>query len=397
MKVKEISSGRKILLYCPFSKGGLADYAHLQANALVDQGIFVEMLVSPEYPLRSDRRYLLKRELQEPDLSVLKKGVIKSLFYFSLQLVGFYSLQKKIKKEQWSHVLLISYFEYFAPFWVPMLRALSRSGVVFGAMVHEPVRDFIVGPNWWHRYCIRSAYSFIREVFVHEKITLDTGGGTIEARVTIIPQGTFEFVSPQRSAVQVREEWGIPNGGKLLLAFGHLRDNKNLDLLIQALKRFPEIYLLVAGNSQSSRDHDAEHYQKIAVSCGVSKQCRWDIRHIPEGIASDYFGACDLVVLPYRSSFLSASGVLSAAVGFRKPVLVSAGEGCLKEVMRDFAIGYWVEPEDLGALERGIEKWLHEPQEMNWDRYLKENSWEKNAMLVIERLFCPNSNLLSKR
>ncbi len=383
---------RKILLYCPFCKGGLSDYAHLQANALIDQGVQVEMLGSPLYPQRKDRRYQLRAELLEPEFSHLKKGAFKSALYFFRHLFNFYLLQKIVRKEKWSHVLLISYFEYLAPFWVPLLRNLSEKGVVFGAMVHEPIRDFVVGPLWWHRYCIRTAYSFIREAFEHENIALDTGGAQPQSRVTLIPQGTFEFMLPKRSGQQVRESFVIPEEGKLLLAFGHLRNNKNLSLLIRALKKFPQLYLLIAGNSQSSRDHGADYYQQIALQEGVAPQCRWDIRHVPMEIASDYFAACDLVLLPYSASFLSASGVLSAAVGFRKPALVSAGDGCLKEILRDYAIGYWVEPDDLQALEGGLEKWLLNPRELNWDPYLQENSWEKNAAIVAEKMFDPRSS-----
>ena len=43
-------------------------------------------------------------------------------------------------------VLLATYLEYLALLWAPSLRRLMRRGVVFGAVVHDPVRDYIVGP-----------------------------------------------------------------------------------------------------------------------------------------------------------------------------------------------------------------------------------------------------------
>lgn len=60
-------------------------------------------------------------------------------------------MRSVIVREGFRRVLMASYIEYLAPIWAPRLRNLSRSGIVFGAIVHDPVRDYVVGPSWWHR------------------------------------------------------------------------------------------------------------------------------------------------------------------------------------------------------------------------------------------------------
>jgi hypothetical protein len=52
-------------------------------------------------------------------------------------------------------VIFACYKEYFAPFWVGPLRKLARRGVLIGTIAHDPVRDFVLGPLWWHRWSVR--------------------------------------------------------------------------------------------------------------------------------------------------------------------------------------------------------------------------------------------------
>lgn len=40
----------KLLYYSPDSYGGIADYAHEQANALLELGVDVTLLCNPKYP-----------------------------------------------------------------------------------------------------------------------------------------------------------------------------------------------------------------------------------------------------------------------------------------------------------------------------------------------------------
>jgi glycosyltransferase involved in cell wall biosynthesis len=143
----------------------------------------------------------------------------------------------------------------------------------------------------------------------------------------------------------------------VFLAFGQIRDGKNLDLFLRAMTRLPEnVKLLVAGKGDSGSSRPAEYYQKLAQELGVGERCRWDIRRIPEDEAGDIFAACDVVLVTYSAKFRSASGVLNAAVSARKPVLASCGGGPLKTVVEKYHLGVFVEPDNAEEVLRGASK-----------------------------------------
>jgi glycosyltransferase involved in cell wall biosynthesis len=179
----------------------------------------------------------------------------------------------------------------------------------------------------------------------------------------------------------------------VFLAFGQIRDGKNLDLFLRAMTRLPEnVKLLVAGKGDSGSSRPAEYYQKLAQELGVAKHCRWDIRRIPDEEVGDIFAACDVVLVTYSAKFRSASGVLNTAVSARKPVLASSGLGPLKTVVNQYQLGIFVEPDDFEKILRAASDLanrdqLHAAPAPAWDRYESENSWEENARRVSHAAF----------
>jgi glycosyltransferase involved in cell wall biosynthesis len=188
----------------------------------------------------------------------------------------------------------------------------------------------------------------------------------------------------------------------VFLAFGQIRDGKNLDLFLRAMPRLPEnVKLLVAGKGDSGSSRPAAYYQKLAEELGVADRCRWDIRRIPDEEVGDIFAACDVVLVTYSAKFRSASGVLNAAVSARKPVLASSGPGPLKTVVEKYELGVFVKPDDAEEILRGASKLVpssatDEPATRHsllatpppaWDRYECENSWKENASQVACKMF----------
>lgn len=374
----------KLLYYSPSSYGGIADYAHEQANAFVDLGIDVTFLCTPKYPIGRGEKYKIVPILQEvkPDRPFVYKA-LKVIHFTSVTLENFTKLAKFIKEKEFQYVLLGSYVEYLAPLWSGCLRKLVKTGVIFGAIVHDPVRDFVVGYRWWHRWSIASGYSFLREAFVHEAIELDTVRPMPQLKTTVIPYGIHQFPDANQSREKTRLSLDLPLDAKVMLAFGHIRDGKNLDLVIQAMVDFPELYLVVAGKEQSSSQRPATFYQDLAKKLGVAERCRWEIRFISDIEIANFFEATDITLLTYSQTFRSASSVLSTSVRYKKPCLVSAGEGCLKSVVQKYQLGIWVNPDDVAAIMNGINRWIKIPLNPQWDRYFQENSWMFNAKLVI--------------
>ncbi|MCF3648443.1 glycosyltransferase [Synoicihabitans lomoniglobus] len=297
------------------------------------------------------------------------------------------ALDRAIAEQRPDAVLLPGWSEYFAPLWAWQLRRWRRRGVRFGAVIHDPVRSHQVGPLWWHRWSMAQAYSFLDVAFVHEPIKLETGSRCFPALQTVvIPHGIYHFGSARQSRLAARERLGLPGGKPVFLSFGHIRDGKNLDLFFQAMERFPEVHLIVAGKEQSSGQRPVAYYQQLAERLGVAARVRWEVRYIEENEVGLFFDAADFLLLTYSADFRSASGVLAAAAHFKKTVLASSGAGPLQNDVRAFALGEWVEPDSQRSLEVGLARLLASPLSPNWAGYCEAHSWERNAALVSQHL-----------
>ncbi len=378
----------RLLYFLEESYGGVADYAHEQANALEDIGVRVTLLTTPKYPTGRGERYAIVPGLVEmkPDQPI-SNPLKRRARYISIRLGNYKRLAKYIEKKGFDRVLIGSYSEYFAPLWSGQLRGLAARGIVFGSVIHDPVRDYVVGPLWWHRRSVADSYRHLREAFVHEAIELDTVRPCPNLRTTVIPTGTFPFPDASRDRSETRASLDIPENAPLLLAFGNIRDGKNLDLVVKSLVENPAPYLIVAGTVQSTGQKQVSYYRNLAESLGVASRCRWIEQYVPAPEVANLFAAADGSVLTYSGSFRSSSTVLGLTVHFRVPCIASSGEGPLRTLVKKYDLGTWVEPDDEAALRQGIGTFLSNPPRPDWDRFLAENSWLENARLIRERMF----------
>ena len=372
----------RLLYYAPAGHGGLADYAAEQAGALARLGIEVQMLVPTNFEQRP-HGLDIRPTLLPSDGSA--KSVLRRRLQFGRRVLeNVRRMRKVVLREEHTHVLFGAFSEYLAPLWSGKLRRLAAKGVVFGSIIHDPVRDFVLGPKWWHNWSIACGYSFLREAFVHEAVKLDTGRPMPQLRTTVIPHGTYAFPAPNENREEIRGRLQLPENAKVMLSFGHIRDGKNLDLVLHAMKQVGDIYLVVAGRPQSSRQKQPHFYQRLATDLGVADRCRWIINFIPEGEVGNLFVASDIVLLAYEQGFRSASGVLNAAVFFRKPCLASGGSGNLRTMIQKYDLGTWIVPDNIDSLITGIRQAVYEPATPRWDAYEAAHSWEVNAAIVIK-------------
>lgn len=379
---------RRLLYFAPVGFGGLLNYAQEQANAIAVQGVEVTVLCPPEFEKRPGDCYELLPLLSRDPPGQSSRSRFYRAFRMLRKILRNQAILRKIVKEHdYRHVMFVAYAEYFAPLWYKGLLKFSREGVVFGAVIQEPVRNFVLGPAWWHRLSVAAAYRFLREAFVHDLIRLDTVEPMHHLNTTVIPYGPHRFPDANEKSDSVRRRLDIPHDALVLLSFGHIRDDKHLEYVIEALKSHPNCYLIVAGARQATSQKPEAWYIELAKSLGVNDRCRWVIEYVSEQEAANLFEASDLVVITYSSSFRSASGVLNLAARFEKPCIASSGAGSLKTAVQKYGIGVWVEPDHCSAVTEGIGRWLADPPAPDWNFYHRENSWDRNAELVVERLF----------
>ena len=172
--------------------------------------------------------------------------------------------------------------------------------------------------------------------------------GAPASRVIRTPQGTPGlFARPLLDQTTARAELHIPPDRPTILFFGFLKPYKGLEMLLSSLtrvrERIPDVLLLVAGQSLT----DANRLNRSIANLGLSDHVRWDRGYVPASQVGTYFGAADVVTLPYLAA--SSSAVLLNAASHARPVVATAVGG-LPEMVRDGTTGRLVPPGDSRAI-----------------------------------------------
>jgi glycosyltransferase involved in cell wall biosynthesis len=373
----------KVLVYSPSASGGIAEHTFYQATALERAGAKVVCLVPSSF--LGSRKTDFEQEVCLPNpFPEGSSGITRKLSMVWRIIFSRLVLALQIIKHRPDLVLLDSYVEYLSLFWIWPHWFLSKvCGVCYAANLHDPIRSYVVGPKWWHRLSVQLAYLPLDFVLVHYKLP---DPSPVPSRIPVIevPVGLYEISSPAQSAKQIRSTWGVRDGQKVFLSVGYVRDQKNLDLAVQALVGVPEAFLVIAGSVASSHDRPFSYYHDLASRLGVSGRCKFFEGFVPDEELGKYFAAADFVLLTYSSSFHSQSGVLSIAARARKPVVASAAPSPLLDTVRDYSLGVTIPPDSLDSVIQGMQKLIINPPSPRWYDYEAFASWDQNARKILE-------------
>ena len=283
-------------------------------------------------------------------------------------------------------VLLDSYVEYLSPVWIWPHFFLARVlGVKYVANLHDPVRNYQIGPGWWHRLSVRLAYLPLDAVLIHGELP-DLARVPSAVRVFQVPHGAFDIRPASRSTDRIRAEIGALPKHRVFLAFGYVRDGKNLDLAIRALAEVAEAFLVITGSVASANDRPFSFYRNLAADLGVSGRVVLREGFVSDEDIANYFTAADFILLTYSSAFHSQSGVLNLAAQARKPVLVSSAPSPLLMTVSRFSLGVTVAPDSAQSIADGMRQLIHSPPNPCWDDHHQYASWETNARQVLKLL-----------
>jgi glycosyltransferase involved in cell wall biosynthesis len=373
---------RRILLAASAPAGGLAEHTFYQARALARLGVQVEVLTCPSFLPGRPLPFACARELPDPPAAHGSRLARRLRLVWHLLRLRF-GIFWRVLRDRPYLVLWDSYAEYLAPLWVwPHWFAARGMGITYAANLHDPVRDYQVGPAWWHKLSVRLAYLPFKFVLVHQKLA-QPGVVPRGIEVVEVPVGVYDLPETPVSREAMRSRWQVTPRQKVFLAFGYLRDGKNLDLAIRAVKAVPDAVLVIAGAVPSAKDKPFSFYRELAAREGVGERV---VFH--EGFASDealagYFAGTDFVLLTYSATFHSQSGVLNLAAKARKPVLASAAPSPLLESVGRFQLGVIVPPDSSEAIAAGMQSLLHAAPAPRWDDYEAVASWEANALGIL--------------
>ncbi len=370
-----------VVIFAPTPLGGLAEHVHYQAEALHQAGVSVAVLVGPDFLQGRTTSYRKFPIFPSQDGTKSITGKVRRL----AQIVGRYRVLRNWLRSNPCRVLLLeSYGEYFAPLWCRYMRQTRLSGVTIIANLHDPVRAYVIGPVWWHRWSVKLAYRDLSHALCHQYPPSHAGVPS-HLVLHVVPVGVYHSEPPPITPAEAKAHLSLPVDKRIFLSFGFIRDNKNLDLLIRAMPTAGDTYLLVAGRSQSVGNRTPSDYLRLAEERGVSTRVRFDTEFIPDEEIPYYFAAADVIVLTYDQTFHSQSGVLNIAANYRKPVLASSGESPLRDAVTEFKLGRFIPPDDENELAMALIA-NFDAAAADWDAYHRYASWDTNVRPILELL-----------
>jgi glycosyltransferase involved in cell wall biosynthesis len=145
----------------------------------------------------------------------------------------------------------------------------------------------------------------------------------------VVPRGHYRDVyRAPPAAAEARARLGLAGDPFTMLFFGTIRPYKNVPALITAFRALPsaDAQLVVAGQPMMG-----EQPARLVELAGADPRIRLCLRWIPDDEVPAFFGAADLVVLPFADVLNSASVLL--ALSLDRPVLAPR-IGALPDIQR---------------------------------------------------------------
>ncbi|GAA3312962.1 glycosyltransferase family 4 protein [Nonomuraea dietziae] len=140
-----------------------------------------------------------------------------------------------------------------------------------------------------------------------------------------------------------------------LLFFGIVRPYKGLDLLLRALP--PGVGLTVAGEFWGGLDDT----RALIAELGIGDRVELRPGYVAADEVPALFAQADALVLPYRNATASQNVWLGHEHGV--PVIATR-VGALADNVRDGVDGLLVEPDDVEALRKAIERFYEDPERL---------------------------------
>lgn len=158
-----------------------------------------------------------------------------------------------------------------------------------------------------------------------------------------------------------------------LLYFGGTRDDKGLDILLEAVQKVKkDIMVVIAGKEETfKREFIVE---KLKKASRVSYKL--ELKFIADSDIKYYFNSCEIVIIPYKKYFNGESGVFTEAINYGRPVIVP-NIIHFPKIVKENEIGEVFEVEDsmdlCEKIENMIEKYkFYEKQAIKFSKEYQE-------------------------
>jgi beta-1,4-mannosyltransferase len=196
-------------------------------------------------------------------------------------------------------------------------------------------------------------------LMAHDESTIDAVRaelGRQAARIRLVPHPSYRGVYPAgRDRETVRAELHIPRDAFTFLCFGRLRDDKGIELLLEAYRELgePDAVLVVAGEV-----HQRQIGASVLDAFRADPRLRPLLQVVPVARVAELFGAADAAVFPRSESRTSGSLILALSLGL--PAVAAQLEP-YSTLLGHGRAGWLFRPGDAGSLRAALEAAVSEP------------------------------------
>ena len=366
----------RVSFYLAFPGGGIGKYSHSLLDALQDQDdLSLELVCQPDFFWRAEARYPVWPRMFR--ISDDRPMIRRARFLLSQWLNPHRFLSRaRATRAEVLHLGNVHHLSFGS--WS---RALDRTGAKLVYSAHDVRRRKAIVSRGVEERNLAAFYRRCDALFVHsdrQGAELAEFGGVDPARIHVVPMGPTEYAAIDDSVVaRLRAGWGYARDASIGLFFGFVRPEKRLPVLLRALAKLPERYVLVVAGQGN-----LEEARALVDDLGLQARVRFDARYVPDSDVSGIFQAVDWVALPYDDAFTSQSSVLNLAVDQRRPV-VATPTPAFRESLSEFSIGELAHDFSAEALGDAIARLRDEalgPEA--FAEYAAQNSWQRNASIT---------------
>ncbi len=357
-------------------RGGIAHYTALLGRHLADRHEVHVISFRNQYPAR----LFPGRSDRDPSREPLAlDNIYVHYILHPLQPVSWIRTARLLQRLD-PDVLLI---QWWVTFWAPsfaavlylyrhLLPASPILAICHNILPHEA--------QWWDVVLAKLVLPLPAHHLVHS--TCDKERLLIlvpKASITVAPFPSYEGVIPRRyTRDEARRELGLNPEDTVLLFFGFVRPYKGLMYLLEAVDKIRQhtpVHLLIVGEFWEDKQKYLQRIGELNLNTCVTIIDRY----VPNEEIGKYFGAANVLVLPYVQA--SQSAVVQLAWETETPI-IACNAGGLSESIIDGVNGLLVRPQDSESLASTILRYLTEGLEPRMRKSISEmyapgDSWNE--------------------
>ena len=325
---------------------------------------------------------IFKKELIS-DIPRIKNKLYRKFYFLYRSFINPLKTFFFLRKQPASIVVFNDYEQITSLLWVPLFRSLKKKHE-FLVILHDPDRDHYLPVKTLSVLTMKKVMSIMDLALYHEVLP-----DKIYYRLPIpkinVPHGIYDFKEQDYSFLEkLKKEKGTD---RLLGMLGNIRDEKNYKLVIESLPDLPGTKLLIAGE-QASSDVPVKEYKERIEELNLQDRIIWMQKRLTDEELQAAISICDVILLYYKKSFASQSGILNLIALHKKTVIVSDTPSALTETVRKFGLGKII-PEESSEFVSAIHTVFNTNMlnlDQQWSVYISYASWENHVQTVINNL-----------